>query len=281
MSDWGSILRQPAELKLYVMYTGSVHMSGNIHFNRKSPEFKSMPRDDRFNPVLAFAVVHPDRGLALLDTGLHYCFCAKRFGNFGPLLGRVVKVRAEKGKDAASQLSSIGFSPSDVRYVILSHLHLDHTSGLPEFKGADVYVDTDELKAAGSPAALLEGYVKAHCEGAAIRAFQYRLALEPFDRACDFFGDGSLFVVATPGHTRGNVAVILNAKGGPILLTFDAAHRKANLDLMIPPKGDYEKARHSLGAIKSFVEAFPHTRVIYGHDPDQLGEIDLAPAFLS
>lgn len=279
MSEWARYFDDPADVKLYVMHTGSVHMSGNIHFNRKSPEFKSMPKDKRFNPVLAYAAVHPDKGLVLMDTGVHSSFCTRPFGNFGPLLGRIVKIRADKGRDAASQLDSIGFSPSDVRFVILSHLHLDHTSGLPDFKGAEVYADADELKAAGSPAAMLEGCVKAHREGAAIKTFRYGSAVEPFDRVCDFFGDGSLFVVSTPGHTRGNVAVILNARGGPILLTFDAAHRKANLETMIPPKGDYERARRSLGAIKSFVDAFPQARVIYGHDPDQLGELELAPSF--
>lgn len=279
MSNWKDIFAHPVGLKLYVMHTGSVHMSGNIHFNKKSPEFKSMPKDKRFNPVLAYAVVHPGKGLALLDTGVHSSFCDRPFGNFGPLLGRIVKIKAERGRDAASQLKSLGFSPPDVRLVILSHLHLDHTSGLPDFKGAEVYVDADELKAAGSHAAMLEGCAKAHREGATINTFRYGPAVEPFDRVCDFFGDGSLFVVSTPGHARGNAAVILNARGGPILLTFDAAHRKANLDLMIPPKGDYERARRSLGAIKSFVEAFPRARVVYGHDPDQLGELELAPSF--
>ncbi len=279
MKDWAQYLDNPADVKLYVMHTGSVHMSGNIHFNKKSPEFKSMPKDARFNPVLAYLVEHPDKGLVLLDTGLNGCFCDNAFGNFGPLLGRVVKAKAEKGKDAVSQLASLGFTPSDVRFVILSHLHLDHTSGLPDFKGAEVYADAAELKAAGSPMAMMDGCVKAHREGMDIKPLQYGGAVQPFDRVCDFFEDGSLFVVGAEGHTKGNAAVILNARGGPILLTFDAAHRKANLDLMIPPKGDYERARRSLGRMKTFVDGNPQTRVIFGHDPDQLGELQLLPSF--
>lgn len=279
MSEWARYFDDPADVKLYVMQTGSVHMSGNIHFNKKSPEFKSMPKDTRFNPVLAFLLEHPDKGLALLDTGLSASFCDNACGNFGPLLGRVVKTRAEKGKDAVSQLSQLGFSPADVGFVILSHLHLDHTAGLPDFKGAEVYADAAELKAAASPLAMLEGCIKAHREGINTRPFAYGSAVRPFDRVCDFFGDGSLFVVGAEGHTKGNVAVIVNAKRGPILLTFDAAHREANLETMIPPKGDYERARRSLGNIKAFLGDYPQTRVIFGHDPDQLGGLQLLPSF--
>jgi N-acyl homoserine lactone hydrolase len=279
MSGWERYFDHPVDLKLYVLHTGSVHMSGNIHFNRKSPAFKSMPKDERFNPVLAYLVEHPEKGLVLLDTGLHESFCENACGNFGPLLGRVVKAKSEKGKDVVSQLASLGFSPPDIRYVILSHLHLDHTSGLPGFKHAEVYVDSAELKVAGSPMGMMGGCAKAHLEGVEMRSFQYGTAVEPFDRVWDFFGDGSIFIIRTPGHTKGNVVVLLNAGEGPILLTFDAAHRAANLELMIPPKGDYEKARRSLGTIKSFIDDFPQVRVIFGHDPDQLGELQLAPSF--
>jgi N-acyl homoserine lactone hydrolase len=279
MKEWAQYFDDPVDMKLYVMSTGSVHMSGNIHFNKKSPEFKSMPKDERFNPVLAYMVEHPEKGPVMLDTGVHACFSESPYGNFGPLLGRIVKIKAEKGGDAVSQLASIGVSPADISCVILSHLHLDHTSSLPAFKGAEIYADAAELKAAGSPMAMMDGCVKAHREGVDIKSFDYGGAVQPFDRVCDFFGDGSLFVIGAEGHTKGNVAVLLNAKGGPILLTFDAAHRAANVKTMIPPKGDYEQARRSLGRIKAFVEDFPQTRVIFGHDPDQLGELQFLPSF--
>lgn len=279
MKGWAQYFDDPVDMKLYVMRTGSVHMSGNIHFNKKSPQFKSMPKDERFNPVLAYLVEHPEKGPVMLDTGVHASFCESPCGNFGPLLGRVVKIKAEKGGDAVSQLASLGVSAADIRYVILSHLHLDHTSGLPSLKGAEVYADAAELNAAASPMAMMGGCIKAHREGKDIKPFEYGGAVQPFDRVCDFFGDGSLFVIACEGHTKGNVAVLLNAKGGPILLTFDAAHRAANVKTMIPPKGDYEQARRSLGRIKAFSEDFPQTRVIFGHDPDQLGELQLLPSF--
>lgn len=282
MSDMLGMLDHPRDLKLYVMRTGSVHMSGNIHFNKKDPRFKSMPIDERFNPVLAFLLEHPEKGLALLDTGLDQCFCETRFGNFGPLLGRVVKTRAERGDDVVTQLASLGLSSGEVAWVIMSHLHLDHASGLQRLgRGPEVYVDAEELAAASSPLGFAGGYVKGFLAGLEVKTFDYTGALGPFRQVCDFFGDGSVFVMKAAGHTKGNVAVLLNARGGPILLTFDAAHRKANVDEGMPPKGDYEKAKASLNNIRSLLASLPEARVIYGHDPDQLPDLELLPAYYS
>ncbi len=281
MRDLAEALKNPHALKLYVMQTGSVHMSGNIHFNKKSPKFASMPKDKRFNPVLAYLLDHPEKGWALFDTGLDASFCRDKFGNFGPLLGRVVKTKAEAGKDAVSQLKSLDVSPADIKCVVMSHLHLDHASSLPCFsRGSEVYVDESEVKTAKSLMGTMEGYLK-NLDGVDVKPFRYDGKLGPFDKALDFYGDGSVFIINAAGHTKGNVAVILNAEGGPILLTFDACHRKAGLDEMIPPKGDYEKGLDSLRKIKTFLDQYPQTRTIFGHDPDQLGDLQLLPAFYS
>lgn len=280
MTDIRELLAHPNALKLYVMRTGSVHMSGNIHFNKKSPRFKSMPKDERFNPVLAFLLEHPEKGWTLMDTGLDACFCESSRGNFGPLLGRVVKTKAEKGDDVVSQLATLGVSPSEVPYVIMSHLHLDHASSLRRFnQGSEIYVDAEELSAASSPLGTTGGYIKGFLEGLNVKPFAYDGSFGQFRQACDFFSDGSVFVLRAAGHTKGNVAVLLNARKGPILLTFDAAHRKANIDEGIPPKGDYDMAMASLNNIKSLLEELPETRVIYGHDPDQLPGLELLPVF--
>ncbi len=279
-TDWKRRLEAPMALKLYVMHTGEVRTGGNIHFNPHSPKFKSMPKEERFNPVYAYLVQHPRKGLLLLDTGLHHSFATSRLGNFGLLLGTLVRGRTEPGKDVRSQLRSLGASAADIRHIVLSHLHLDHPSGLSYFAGRseiDICVDPDELCAARSPFGFLKGYVKGHLKGIDFRPVRYDVAVPPFDRVCDYFGDGSVYVVGTPGHTVGHCSVLLNAAEGPILLTFDAVHRKANLDEGIPPAGDYSRAMASLKAVETFAREVPGTRVVFGHDPDQAGSLSRAP----
>ena len=83
----------------------------------------------------------------------------------------------------------------------------------------------------------------------------------------------------TPGHTPGHVSILLNMVEGPLLLTFDAAHRESNIEELIPPKGDYAPALESVKAIRSFIESYTGTRIIFGHDPDQLSGLKLLPNY--
>lgn len=284
MNSWSDYLKEPKDLKLYVIHTGYVHMKGNIHFNSKSPGFKSQPQDERFNPVLAYLVVHPEKGYLLLDTGLHASFAQSGKGNFGWMLSKMIKTQTEKGKDVVSQLEKINISPSDIHNVIFSHLHPDHLCGLPAFQGVKnltVFVDRNEIKAAKSILAVMNGYIKSHLAGFHIEPIEYKNSLQPFDKVCDFYGDGSLFIVSTPGHTIGHVSVILNMKSGPLFLTFDAAHRRANVVEEIPPKGDYKAALKSLQNIRSFLDQNPQTKVIFAHDPDQLSNLIQIPEYYS
>jgi N-acyl homoserine lactone hydrolase len=282
LKNWENYFEKPKPMKLYVMHTGYIHMSGDIHFNNKDPRKKSMPKDHRFNPVYAFLVEHPDKGLLLLDTGLHPSFAERKTGNFGLLLGTLVKTRTEKGKDIASQLSVLNYSLDQIRNVILSHLHLDHPCSLPLFRangGVRVFADPAELSMAGKPLSLFKGYIRSHLKGMDCHPLTYHSAIEPFDEVVDFFEDGSVFVIRTPGHSPGHVSVLLNAVEGPILMTFDAAHREDNLKQELPPIGDYEPALGALRRFRQVLDRFPDMRVIYSHDPDQLPTLKLLPDY--
>lgn len=271
-------------MKLYVLHTGSVHMAGNIHFNKKSPLFKSKPVDTRFNPVLSFLIKHPSQGYVLLDTGIHSSFVKNTSGNFGWLLASMVKVKATAGMDVPSQLHKLGVSLGDITNVLLSHLHLDHPGGLPALRSGTtplVHVDAAELKIAYSPFGLFQGYIRRHLEGFKITPIDYNGSVAPFEEVCDLFNDGSIFAVKTPGHTPGHISVVLNMQNGPILLTFDAAHRRANIDEGIPTKGVYEQGLESVKRLQAFIKEFPSTTVIFGHDPDQIGSLKISPDYYS
>lgn len=282
MNYWKKILNSPKDMKLFIIHTGFVHMAGDLHLNKKSPKFKSFPKDDRFNPVLSYLVEHPIEGYLLLDTGLHSSFSQSRFGNFGLFLGSLAKTKTVKGMDVVSQLASIKVEPSMVNKIVLSHLHLDHSSGLQLFRGNSgltVFLDQEEIRSGKSIFSLFQGCIKKHREGMNIVPIAYSKNSPPFTEACDLYGDHSVYIIRTPGHTPGHVSVFLNMSHGPIFLTFDAAHRKANIDENIPPKGEYDRAAASIESIRTFLKMAAETRVIYGHDPDQLGSLKLLPDY--
>lgn len=282
MNDWKQIFTRPGGIRLYVIHTGNVHMDGNIHFNKKSPDFKTKPRDTRYNPVYCFLIAHPERGFVLIDTGIHPDFCQKATGNFGLLLGRLIKIRTEKGRDVISQINSIGLSAHDIKHIVMTHLHPDHSSGLPLFNKCAqciVYTDIDEFRAASSLFGMFQGYLKEYHKGMKIQHFDYALKLKPFDLVSDFFGDESVFIIKTPGHTRGHVSVLLNMKDGPVLLTSDAAHRHDNLAEQIPTVGEYHPSLATLRRLVEYMDVYPATRVIYSHDPDQINRLKLFPEY--
>ena len=281
--NWDELSASPGEIKLYALETGRLHMAGNIHFNNQDPRFRSMPKDKRFNPVYSFLAIHPREGLMLLDAGLHGSFARQKNGNFGFLLGAIVKTRAEQGRSAPDRIRELGFSPDEVRHVFLSHLHLDHLSGLPAFesvKGLKVHVDPLELKELGGAFSRFKGYIKPHLDGFDVRPIRYTDNLPPFEKAWDVFGDGSIIVVSTPGHTPGHASAVVRTAAGAFFLTFDAAHRRDNIESDIPPKGDLGQGRDSLSKIKSFLAAHPEVRPVFGHDPDQATTLDAFPKML-
>lgn len=282
MKSWIEIFKTPKKLKLYVMHTGHLHMSGNIHFNKGHSKTRDMPKDKEFNPVFAYLVEHPQEGLVLFDTGLHQCFANSRFGNFGFLLGSMVKTKTSIGMDVISQIKALGLDIGDVRTIVLSHLHLDHPSGLPNFRDIDncsVYVDGDELKAAMAPFSTLKGYIKSHFKDINLKTIQYNTSLDPFSQVCDLFGDSSIILIRTPGHTPGHISAVVNLEEGPMLLTFDAVHRKANLVEEIPPIGSLPQALESLMAIKQLISDVKEIKAIYSHDREQLNTLKLLPEY--
>jgi glyoxylase-like metal-dependent hydrolase (beta-lactamase superfamily II) len=217
-----------------------------------------------------------------VDAGIHPDFCVKVSGNFGRLLGKMIKIKTGQGRDVLSQIKQIGLEAANIKAIIMSHLHPDHSSGLPLFQGnphCTVYADEREYKKAESPGGIFQGYLKAHYKGLVIQPFTCFTGIEPFDQVSDFFGDESVFIIRTPGHTAGHISVLLNMQGGPVLLTVDAAHRQENLTGQIPTVGDYRQSLASLQKLQAFTSAHPATRVIYAHDPDQINGLKLFPEY--
>jgi glyoxylase-like metal-dependent hydrolase (beta-lactamase superfamily II) len=110
------------------------------------------------------------------------------------------------------------------------------------------------------------------------------VAHEPFGKDCkhvgcqgavcrvlDVFADGSLRLIETPGHTRGHISAWLRVKEKSLLLTFDAAHLQANMDLQVSygAVASRADAAGSLAALQSLARTQPDLEVIYGHEPEQ------------
>ncbi|HEX5592770.1 MAG TPA: N-acyl homoserine lactonase family protein [Solirubrobacterales bacterium] len=234
-------------------------------------------------PVPAFLIRHPSAGAILVDTGLHPSIATDPRENFGGLANRFSKITLAPGEDVPSQLRKRGLEPGEVPIVVMTHLHLDHTSAISEFPESTFVVSETEWQAAAhGPSPLMNGYRRAHFD----YAFEYRTvdfdranisSYAGFGRTFDLFGDGSIRLAFTPGHSAGHMSVICHLAERDFVIGGDCVYMLAQLDgdEAGPPRPqDAHNYRRSLQELRLFRRQFPDAIVTPGHDPDFYGQIE-------
>lgn len=239
-------------------------------------------RKDRiWVPVPAFLVEHPDAGPILVDTGLHPSIAIDPRQSFGRLGAAVNGFRMDHDQAIAVQLRARGVQPADVPLVVMTHLHWDHASGVSEFPQATFVVDRREWDAAIRPRGLARGYRVSQFdypfdwrgvdyEDRAIDSF------ETFGAAVDLFGDGSVRLLSTPGHTLGHQSLLLRLDGREALICGDAAYTRRTIEGDAAPllTADEHLFGRSLKEVRRFVERTPGLVVIPGHDAEAWAQLD-------
>ncbi len=229
-------------------------------------------------PIVAFLVEHPIAGAILIDTGFHRAIAdgtpAQRNHNLGPigkLMIRNVEMRAEQ--TAAAQLRARGIEPRELGLIVMTHLHFDHASALADFPAATVLVSAPEWRAANARGATLQGYSAAQLDP----RLTYRTvdfhgpaphARGPFERTLDLFGDGSLTLLDTPGHSAGHLAILARLREREVLIAGDAIYTMATLREARRPwhSQNREAFERSLQALQAYDREHPDALIIPGHD---------------
>lgn len=179
-------------------------------------------------PINMWVIDHP-KGLVVYDTGNNVAIsdgnCASHWaqGNCDFLLPSQTR-----GDVIDQQLEKLGYSTSDVKVVITSHSHLDHIGNIEMFPDAIHVIQKRELYQAWWP----EKFQRpsgAHVVGDydEAREFNYHA----IDGDMDLFGDGTVMILSTPGHTLGHQSVRLElANTGTVVLSQDAIWMEENLE---------------------------------------------------
>jgi N-acyl homoserine lactone hydrolase len=245
-------------MKLYVLDGGRAHLPDMSHLTPDRNVGKPVTI-----PLLMFLIEHP-KGLVVFDTGIDTDAEQEPF----------VEVTSEHRIDR--QTRRLGHDPRDVRYVILSHLHLDHVGGMPLFPEATFIVRRQELRAAWWPDAYERGY-----DFDSLMRTRHLKYLQPGDDdVFDVFDDGSLICIDTKGHTEGHQSLVVDMpKSGKIVLVGDAAQVAENLDDAVPPGLCW----NSQLAVQS-IQRLQHMQaqgalVILSHELSALATLKLVPDY--
>jgi glyoxylase-like metal-dependent hydrolase (beta-lactamase superfamily II) len=224
-------------------------------------------------PIPFYALEHPGAGVVLVDTGFHASVAVDAKKNLGPVLGRIFNTTMGQSEGAPDQLRARGMDPRDVRFVVMTHLHVDHASGVAQFPDATFIVTQREWESASEGPKLTRGYVPRQFD----HAFDWRTvdfdeegvsSFAGFGRTLDLFGDGSVRLCYTPGHTLGHMSVVVRLRDGEFLIAADAAYTMRSLNESVMPYGphDEHEFRRSLREVQAYAKQTPGAIVMVGHD---------------
>jgi N-acyl homoserine lactone hydrolase len=181
-------------------------------------------------PVAMYIIDHP-RGLIVYDTGVS----AEAIGDgcngyFGKGLCDSVSPKQTRDDIIDRQLQKFGYKPEDVKYVILSHLHYDHAGNMSLFPKATHILQKDELRFGWWPDKFYSSaYILKDIEKT--RDFKFLELTGDYD----LFGDGSVVILDTKGHTVGHQSLKVRLpKTGTVILTGDAIYTTEN-ENGVPP----------------------------------------------
>jgi len=170
----------------------------------------------------------------LWDSGMSDAIAAKPEGVSagGGILTLFVR------RTLASQLAEIGVAPTDITHVAFSHFHGDHVGNANLFTAATVLVQRAEYDLAFGPDPAKAGYVPALYE---------KLKDNPtvkLEGDHDVFGDGSVVILATPGHTPGHQSLLVHLPmQGAVVLSGDMVHFRENWDAQRVPVRNFDQGQ--------------------------------------
>jgi len=249
-------------------------------------------------PILS-VLIERDNDLVLFDTGIG----TRIEEEMRPLIywgnlffhRYVMRTRFNPQHDAlVHQLPRLGFKPSDVRNVVVSHLHWDHAGGMRDFPQAHFFVGRREWDFASnlSKGALFKNaFIKEQIYGAGLDIelieTDPRKPFKNFPASYDLFGDGSMIMVDLPGHSPGLMGMFLTMPSGRrFLFSADTFYFPEGLEERLPKSAlmqslvsEGPEAGASIDRVYELMKSDSQLEIVGSHDYRIPGRYALAPTY--
>lgn len=228
-------------------------------------------------PILAWLIEHPE-GLIVVDTGeTSHVADPGYFPWWQPYFKLGVREWVAAEHEIGPRIKALGLFPEDVRWVIMTHLHTDHAGGLAHFPDSEILVHRPEFEHASGLIGQARGFLPHRWpDWFAPRLFDLDgEPFGPFPHGMRVTEAGDVRIVATRGHTRGHVSVVLDE--GPRLVFFagDSSYTETLMleDAIDGVAPDERAARETLRRIRELARERP---VVYlpTHDPESADRLE-------
>ena len=248
---------KPGVEKLYVLSCGEGTASDVSRWSPGVDEGKPIDFVDN-----CYLIKHA-QGWMLWDTGIADAVAAMADG-LAPSDPKAVFWH--RPKTLAAQLDQLGIKPSDIKVLAVSHTHPDHIGNVEMFPNAMLYVQKAEYEWPGANNA---------------PRFKAEHPVTKLEGDRDIFGDGSLVILATPGHTPGHQSLLVKLpKTGEVVLSGDAVHFKSNWENRGVPVNNVSKEQ-TLASMEKIAGRLSQDKaqLWINHDKAQRDTLKMSPEF--
>lgn len=261
---WEKVMENPLPVTLKRLVTGYMDCPISRLINVKDPKVQDIEKGTMSIPILAYLLEHPTFGQYLIDAGLDSTYQTRPLGRCKGLLAKKL---FPKGRQERSQNLTAWIAPDKLKGVFLSHLHPDHIAGSEDLPPHLQYIVAKGERPFRIIPLLWDDYLR-RVEVLYEIDMKMGVSIPPFESCVDVFGDGSFWMISTPGHTKNHVSFFINSLDRPAFLACDACHLKLCLERGVGPGlvVDAALAQNTLERIIDFSHRYPHVQLYAGHD---------------
>lgn len=238
---------------LHALCCGRLRFDRSVFFPGEAPGIELRA------PVPGYLVVHP-KGKLIFDTGIDCRAAQDPVAVLGSRLASTFVMAGAADEHIEGQLAHVGLRCEDITHVANSHLHFDHCGCNALFGQSVFMVQRAELEAARQP--------KTH---AFAPGWNHALDYRELDGEFDVFGDGTVILFPTPGHTPGHQSLKVKVSQDRwFVMTADACYTREHLerDLLPGVAWNGEQMRATFEDLRKLDER-TDTTLIFGHDAAQ------------
>jgi N-acyl homoserine lactone hydrolase len=261
----------PAAMRLYVLDCGILNISreGVERYHVTTAEV-----GETRMPVPCFLVAHP-KGTLIWDVGVIPDDDVEKAGAAGARYDVNSTAAAVVTRTLRGQLAAVGYRPSDINFVAVSHAHKDHTANLNQFAASTWLTPKSERDFMWRPN---NERVEPRFFSALEKSKWIPLEAEEHD----VFGDGKAVIMAAPGHTPGHQVLVLSlASLGRVMIAGDLYHYPAERELRrAPPDNEFNVAQSaaSRATIEQYLAATKAT-ILIEHEWAAIGRLKKSPDY--